>query len=133
MIERDSEERSVAREFRVRPPDSIAIHKMSSKEVASLVEKHAARRVRDFPESARPVGVNRVVLDSRFGGGGSEIGGWAEWTRACCGSRELIEDWEDPLIDMIEREGSVLHAKLGSQGFESQMRIVEFENPEMHR
>lgn len=127
----------MSKEYRVSPPESMALERMSAREIEGIVREHASRMLESVPEGFRPVGVNRVVLDRSIGrggglGGAGDWGGWAEWTRACCGSRAQIEDFEDPLIDELERPGSQVARRMGGTHVESQLRIVDLEDPETH-
>jgi hypothetical protein len=129
----------MSKEYRVTAPASMAMHRMSASDIEDVIKEHSARMLDTMPEGFRPSGVNRVVLDSAArrigggGGGGGDWGGWAEWTRACCGSRALIDDFEDPLIDELEIAGSPVSMRLTGTHVESQMRIVELENPATHQ
>ncbi len=127
----------MSKEYRVTPPESMSLERMSPREIQGIVEEHATRMLESMPEGFRPTGVNRVVLDRAIGRGGGlggpgDWGGWAEWTRACCGSRALIEDFEDPLIDELESPGSQVLRKVGGVHVESQLRVVDLEDPATH-
>jgi hypothetical protein len=122
-------------EYRITPPESMALERMSPREIERIVTEHASRVIESIPEGFRPTEVNRVVLDraiGRPGGGAGDWGGWAEWTRACCGSRALIDDFQDPLIDEIEVAGSPVLRKVGGIHVESQLRVVDLIDPETH-
>jgi len=117
------------------PPESMALERMSPREIEGIVTEHATRMLESMPEGFRPTGVNRVVLDraiGRGGGGAGDWGGWAEWTRACCGSRAQIDDFQDPLIDEIEVAGSPVLRKVGGIHMESQLRVVDLVDPATH-
>ena len=81
----------------------------------------------------RPVAVNRVVVDELVPGDAADPGVWAEWTRACCSHRDRIEEFVDPIVDFLDPSGSTLLRQVGEQHVESQMRVVELQNPTMHK
>jgi hypothetical protein len=125
----------MSKEYRVTPPESMPLEQMSPREIEGIVAEHATRMLESMPEGFRPTAVNRVVLDRAIGGGGGGGGdwGWAEWVRACGGSRALIDDFEDPLIDELEVAGSPVLRKVGGMHAESQLRIVYLEDPPTHQ
>ena len=70
--------------------------------VSSCEAAEATKMLAAFPRQVRPVGVNMIsVSQARQTGGG----GWAEWTRACCGSRNLIDEYTDPSPEELEAAG----------------------------
>jgi hypothetical protein len=125
----------MSQEYRITPPESMALERMSPQEIEGIVTEHASRMLGSMPDGFRPVAVNRVVLDraiGRPGGGAGDWGGWAEWTRACCGSRAQIDDFQDPLINEIEVAGSPVMRRVGDIHVESQLRVVDLVDPETH-
>ena len=82
----------MAKVFHVRAPDSLAVGKMDEAAINRHVEAEVGKVLSQFAQTARPVGVNMVSVSQLAGGGG----GWAEWTRACCGSRHLIDEYTEP-------------------------------------
>ncbi len=124
----------MGKEYRFAAPESMQLHRMSAKEIEQTVRRHATEALERMPDGIRPSGVNRVVLDatSTRRPGSGDWGGWAEWTRACCGSRTLIDDFDDPVISEIELAGSPVAARLSAAHFESQLRLVELEDPATH-
>ena len=92
----------MAKVFHVRAPASVTLDKMDEKEIQKLVETEATKLLAQFPRQVRPVGVNMISVSQAQAGGG---GGWAEWTRACCGSRQLIDEYTDPTPEEMEAAG----------------------------
>lgn len=60
----------MSKEYRVTPPESMSLERMSAREIESIVNEHATRMLESMPEGFRPTGVNRVVLDRAIGRGG---------------------------------------------------------------
>ena len=94
--------------------------------------KRAESALDSLETGSRPIGINAVSLSQRLPGTAAEPGFWAEWTRACCDRRRVIEDFEDPLIEQFEREGSHVTRQLKGEHLESQLRVLELEHPTEH-
>jgi hypothetical protein len=122
----------VARTLNLKAPDSIRLMEMGRQEVEKHVAEHAERVLDSLSDVARPIGVNAVSLNQTLPGTGADPGFWAEWTRACCGSRAKIEDFSDPVIEQFERPDSPVVKELAGEHLESQMRIQELEHPTKH-
>jgi hypothetical protein len=122
----------VARTLNLKAPDSMRLTEMGREEVEKHVAEHAERVLDSLGDVARPIGVNAVSLAQSFPGTNRQAGGWAEWTRACCGSRAKIEDFEDPLLEQFERPDSPVLKEWGGEHLESQLRIQTFEHPTEH-
>src|SRR5258705_5239771 len=104
---------------RFRAPQSMKLQSMNPKEIEQLVESEVSKAMAKIPHDSRLVGVNAVSVDAARATGG---GGWAEWTRACCGSRNQIEEYTDPVREeMVALETA---ARSGNVHVESQF-IVE--------
>lgn len=112
--------------FHVRAPKSLALAKMDEASIYKLVEAEATKALRQMPQNVRPVGINAVLL-SQVGTGG---GGWAEWTRACCGSRNLIDEYVDPTPEELATAG--LAARPQVKHIESSFTITTPSNLAMH-
>jgi len=122
----------MAKKFNIRAPKSVKLHEMDEKEIQEMVKKEATRMLDSFPKEYRPIGVNAVTVESLVPGTRQDVGVWAQWERACCGSRDKIAEFTDPVINEIEPGDTVMSEKLLNTHFESQMRVVRLENPEMH-
>lgn len=91
------------------------------------IERYAtdlAERGLELLGEGAPVRVNAVSIAQRAG---TEV--WAEWTRACCGHRSQIEDFEDPVMDDFEIDALPLSGKMHGTHLESQLRTVRLEGP----
>ena len=122
----------MARVVQLRMPESERLLDMSAEEIERFVEDHADRVLEGLPEGVRPVGVNAVSLDALRPGSGREIGVWGEWTRACCGKRELIEEFEEPVMEDFMGPAVRVHEGIRGTHVESVFRKVALENPRMH-
>lgn len=122
----------MSRILNLHAPKSMSLHTMRTEEIEQYVSKLADQALERGLEGGRPIGVNAVAIGQLVPLGGQDVGGWAEWTRACCNRRDLIDDFTDPAINEFEREGSPLVQQLAGQHVESQMRIVTLESPQ-HR
>lgn len=104
-------------------PNSMKLDKMSANEIASYVAKEADKFLAAMPEGLRPVAINTVSLNKA-----SDPGVWAQWTRACCDKRKLIDDFEDPLArDFGIGEVAGLGTRIDSHA-ESQLRVLHLES-----
>ena len=122
----------MSNEYRVRAPKSMQLRRMSPEQVAEYISERADKAL-DALGEFRPVAVNRVVVDELVPGDAADPGVWAEWTRACCSHRDRIEEFVDPIVDFLDPSGSTLLRQIGEQHVESQMRVVELQNPTMHK
>ena len=122
----------MARVLNLQAPKSMTLHTMRPAEVERYVSDLAEDAFKRMPDGLKPAGVNAVALAQRMPGTGGDPGVWAEWTRACCGSRNRIQDFVDPVIDQFERPDSPVLRELAGQHLESQMRIITLEHPTMH-
>ena len=123
----------MAKILNLQAPKSMSLHTMRAEEIEQHVSKLADEALERGLGGGRPVGVNAIALGQMIPVGGQDLGGWAEWTRACCSNRAQIADFTDPVIDEFEREGSPLIEQLSGQHVESQMRIVTLESPQHRR
>jgi len=119
----------MAKVLNLQAPKSMSLREMRAEEVERYVSKLADDALDRGLEGLRPVGVNAVALGQRVPGTAAAPGVWAEWTRACCNRRDMIEDFVDPVIDQFERDGSPVAQQLAGQHLESQMRIQTLEHP----
>jgi hypothetical protein len=115
----------MAKVFHVRAPKTMTLAKMDEASIYKLVEAEATKALKQMPQAARPVGVNAVML-SQIGAGG----GWAEWTRACCGSRNLIDEYVDPTPEELAVAG--LATRPAAAHIESQFTVTTPSNLAMH-
>ncbi|HWL37213.1 MAG TPA: hypothetical protein VNQ77_13600 [Frankiaceae bacterium] len=122
----------MARIVQLRMPESERLLDMAPEEIERLVEEHADRALENLPEGIRPVGVNAVSLDALRPGTSGEFGVWAEWTRACCGKRDLIDEFEEPVIEDFSSPVARVHEGVRGTHVESVFRKVTLENPKMH-
>lgn len=123
----------MARILNLQAPESMELRKMQPEELERYVSKLADEALDRIPDDLRPVGVNAVALSQHLPGTQAQPGFWAEWTRACCDRRHLIEDFEDPVIEQFEREGSLVTRQLEGEHLESQLRVQMLEHPTQHR
>lgn len=121
----------MAKVFNVRAPASIDLAKMSEKEIYALVETESTKLLSSFPRQARPVGVNMVSVSQMPGSGAGDWGGWAEWTRACCGSRRLIDEYTDPTPEEMGAAGLAYRPQQRAH-IESSFTIQTPANAAMH-
>jgi hypothetical protein len=111
--------------FHVHAPHTMKLHSMSGRDVEKLVESEATKALAAFPQAARPVGVNSVRVSQANGG-------WAEWTRACCGSRNQIDDYTDPVRGEWEGITNAIGAPSPFEHVESSFKVQDLSNPAMH-
>jgi len=116
----------MAKVFHVRAPASMTLATMDEKEIYKLVETEAKKVLAQFPSQVRPVGVNMVSVSQAR----QDIGGWAEWTRACCGSRQLIDEYTDPTPEEIEAAGRTVRPQQAH--IESSFTVQTPTNPATH-
>ena len=116
----------MAKVFHVRAPRTMVLSTMDDKEIQRLVEAEAVRILAQFPEQARPVGVNIVSVSQLPQG----VGGWAEWTRACCGQRDLIDEYVDPSPEELELAGRPYRPQVTH--IETNFTVQTPTNPVMH-
>lgn len=122
----------MAKKFNIQAPESIKLHEMDEREIQAMVEKESIRMLENMPEGYRPIGVNAVTVESMVGGNVQAPGVWAQWERACCGQQEKIAEFIDPVIREIEPDHTVKNPQLLASHYESQMRVIQLENPKMH-
>jgi hypothetical protein len=104
-------------------PKSMAIDKMPEAEIATYVAKEADRILAAMPDDLRPVAVNTVRLNRA-----AAPGVWAEWTRACCDKRKLIDDFVDPVVrdfGLVDYAGQDPRREAHA---ESQLRVLHLES-----
>jgi len=116
----------MAKVFHVRAPKTMSLVKMDEASIYKLVEAEATKALKQMPQAARPVGINAVML-SQLGSGAD---GWAEWTRACCGSRTLIDEYVDPTPEELAVAG--LAARPAATHIESSFTVTTPSNLAMH-
>lgn len=115
----------MAKVFHVRAPKTMTLAKMDEASIYKLVEAEATKTLKQMAQAARPVGVNAVMVSQV-----ADVGGWAEWTRACCGSRNLIEEYTDPTPEELAVAG--LAARPAAAHIESSLTITTPSNLAMH-
>lgn len=123
----------MSRAISIRAPKSLALLKVSPKEIEQYVEGVSTRVLESLPEGVRPAGINMVKMEQVIAGTNQTPGGWAEWTRACCGKRHLIDDFVMPSVDEMRYLESPLLSRAGADHAEVQLRVVTMEYPEKHR
>lgn len=123
----------MARTIHLKAPESMELRRLDRKEVERYVTEMADEALAKLPEGLRPVGVNSVALNQMIPGTNADPGVWVEWTRACCGHRHMIEDFEDPYVEQFEQPGSHVLRQIGGEHLESQLRIQELEHPRLHQ
>jgi hypothetical protein len=106
----------MAKIFHVRAPHTVKLASMSEQDITKLVEAEATKTLGAFPPNARPVGVNSVRVSQ-------DVGGWAEWTRACCGSRNRIDEYVDPVRGDWEAPSALPGAPSPAEHIESSFKI----------
>ena len=102
----------------------VALHKMSENEIRELVIKQADRMLESIPHEIRIAGVNSVQLESSLKDA-ADIGGWAQWTRACCDKRNRIEDFTDPILPELAITDPGLEKLLHQNHFDSNLSIKQ--------
>lgn len=73
-----------------------ALHKLSEKEIRAMVMKQADRMLNTIPKDIRVGDVSAVQLESSTKQAAVD-GVWAQWTRACCDKRRLIDGFTNPV------------------------------------
>jgi hypothetical protein len=105
---------------RLRAPESWALHKMHQQEIEKLVTAEAERMLDAMPTDLRLVGVNAVSVDQKA----ADVDVWAQWTRACCGSRARIEEFVDPVLGDISALTTTIKGAT-DQHFESHLTVQD--------
>lgn len=111
--------------FEFAAPESIRLTELSPAEAekaAAALAEDALDRFSDLT----PVGVNVLALSSKAG----DVGGWVQWTRACCDKRRRIEEFEEPLLREVDSTGIGLPSRVQEVHFESQLRTVRLQGPD---
>lgn len=116
----------MAKVFHVRAPTTVSLHKMDEKDIHKLVAEEVDKVMAHFPPSARPVGVSMVNVSQLPAG----ADGWAEWTRACCGKGNQIDEYVDPTPEEIENAGRDYRPQRAH--IESSFTVQTIANPVMH-
>ncbi|WP_125776154.1 hypothetical protein [Antribacter gilvus] len=101
-------------------PDSIRLGDLSPQEAEKAAIQTAEEMISRLG-GLRPVGINAMAL-SRI-----ETEVWVQWTRACCGHRALIEDFEEPIVSELDVAASRLPARLQGVHLESTLRTVRLQ------
>lgn len=122
----------MSKTLRIRAPKSMKLHAMSEREVEKYIAEEAGRMLDAMPRDIRPVGVNKVAIDSLVKGTAADAGVWAQWTRACCDKRDRIDDFVDPVMQEFDQEASLTRPELANEHVESQMRVQTLAYPAMH-
>ena len=108
----------MAKVFHVRAPKTLTLAKMDEASIYKLVEEEATKSLKNMPQNARPVGVQCRDAQPDW-----RRGGWAEWTRACCGSRNLIDEYLDPDPEELAVAGLAARpARISSRRSPSRLR-----------
>ncbi len=121
----------MAKYYQFRAPASIALDKMSDREIEKLVAEQSDRMLKALPEEFRPVGVQGIVLDSIREPTAIEGGVWAQWTRACCDKRKRIDEFREPITEELMEAAKALRPA-SYEHIESQLSIQALSNPKMH-
>lgn len=113
----------MSKTFCIRAPKSMKVHKMSVAEVEKFVKKEAGRMLEAMPKDVRPVGINKVAIDSIAKETSAEVEVWGQWTRACNDRRGDIIDYVDPLIQEVEMESPLIQRALNNEVLTSELRV----------
>jgi hypothetical protein len=119
----------MSKTIKLKTADDVVLHKMSEEAIREMVIKQADEMLKSLPKELRVSQVNSVQLESNLKQV-ADIGGWAQWTRACCDRRRLIEDFEDPLIDELRIETTGVEKALFQNHFDSNFSIRKVTEPE---
>ncbi|BBY65528.1 hypothetical protein [Mycolicibacterium helvum] len=112
----------MAKVVRLNAPASMRVTEMPKEEI----ERHVAGladRALDLAGENRFVGVNAVALGQIAG----DTTVWAQWTRACCGSRQRIDDYTDPVAEDYGITPGVLPESIARGHLESHFQVVELQ------
>ncbi len=113
----------MAKVFQLRAPDSMTLTDTPLEEVERYVTDMAERGLELLGDSV-PIRVNAVSLAQQV-----DVEVWAEWSRACCGHRSRIEEFEEPVITDFEIESLPISRRLHGTHLESQLRVIKLEGP----
>lgn len=114
----------MSKTIKLQNASGIALHKMSENEIRQLVMKQADKMLDSIPKEIRVAGVNSVQLESSLKEV-AEVGGWAQWTRACCDKRNRIEDFTDPILPELGISNPALERVLHQNHFDSNLSIKQ--------
>jgi hypothetical protein len=110
----------MARVFEFKAPESFTLEDMT----AERLEEHAkglGERALEALGDTAPVGVNAVAITR------TDVEVWVQWTRACCDTRERIEEFDEPVVLDFESSAVRLPARLHGTHLESQLRTVRLQ------
>ena len=109
-------------------PDHVNLHKMTEKEITEMVTKEADNMLKNLPKDLDISEVNSVRLQSNLKQV-ADIGAWAEWTRACCNRRSIIEDFTDPAINELRVDDPAIEKAIFQNHFDSNFSIRQVTEP----
>lgn len=119
--------------IQVRAPKSMKLHAMSEADIAGYVAQEAGRMLESMPKEVRPVGVNAVAIDAFAQRSAADVGGWVQWTRACCDKRKQIEDFIEPVVQDFDPSAALTRPAVAGVHVESLLRREVLSDPKMHR
>lgn len=101
----------------------MRLTEMPKKEIERYVAEMADKAL-DLVGDNRVVGVNAVAI-GQVARDATEV--WAQWTRACCGSRPRIDEYVDPVAEDYGIPSGVLPETIASSHLESHFQVVELQ------
>ncbi|MET0635660.1 MAG: hypothetical protein ABWZ25_06505 [Chitinophagaceae bacterium] len=119
----------MAKTINLKLDSSKVLHKMDEKEIREMVINQADAMLKSLPKDLKVSEVNSVRLQSSLKEV-ADIGVWAQWTRACCDRRRLIEDFEDPRVIELGIENPALEKAVFQNHFDSNFSIKQVTEPE---
>jgi hypothetical protein len=122
----------MAKTLNLRAPDAMCLKDMQAADIEAYVLKLADDALTNLPDGMRPHSVNTVALNQTTPATQGKPGISVMWERACCGHRNQIEDFEDPVIEQFELDGSPLRRQLAGEHVESRLTVTELEHPTQH-
>ena len=119
----------MSKTINLKTTDDVVLHKMTEEQIRQMVIKQADEMLKSVPKDLRISEVNSIKLESNLRQV-AEIGGWAEWTRACCDKRRFIEDFVDPQIHELGITDPRIEKTVFQNHFDSNLSFKKITEPE---
>jgi hypothetical protein len=119
----------MSKTFKLTTSNDVSLHKMTETQIRDMVIKQADSMIKNLPKDLKLSEVNSVQLESNRREM-ADIGGWVQWTRACCDRRKIIENFVDPAIDELKIHNPAIEKLLFQNHFDSNLSFKQITEPE---
>lgn len=110
----------MAHVFQFKAPDSLELGRDPERDLEAYAKDMAERSLEVLGDNV-PIGINAVSVAK------PDVEVWVQWTRACCDSRQRIEDFEEPVVADLDVAVTKLPVRMHNTHIESQLRTVRLE------